>query len=265
MRYFLHIAYKGTKYHGWQRQVSTSQTVQQVLEDTISRMMNTPIHCHGCGRTDTGVHASQFFANIDINKEWDFDFVFRLNKMLPHDIAVFDIIPVDEKANAQYDAIKRRYNYYIHRTKTPFLEESSTLNLDQLDIEKMQNACSLFEKYKDYRSFCKQPDIYKNTLCDVSQAILLINEKGDGLNFQITANRFLRGMVRLIVGNLLELGKGKLSVDELESYLAVFNKAQFYNAAYPQGLYLSKITYPYLDLPTQNILLPSDNTSLKPS
>ena len=255
MRYFLHISYKGTPYHGWQRQTNAI-SVQQVLEDHLSKMMGTRIICHGCGRTDAGVHASQYFCNIDIAEKWNFDFIFRINKMLPHTIVVHEIIPVAEKANTQYDAIRRTYTYFFHFQKNAFLHDlSSFYLLENLDFEKIKKAVELLNQNRDYRAFCISPDFYKTTICEVGDAQVFINKEKTKMRFEISSNRFLRGMIRILSAHLLDVGTGKLSLDKFEHHLVTGERPRFHNIAYPQGLYLSKIEYPYLSLPANSNFL----------
>jgi len=249
MKYFLHIAYNGARYRGWQRQPKVS-SVQEVLETTIEKMMGEFITCFGCGRTDAGVHASQYFLHIDIEEAFQFDPVFRLNKMLPNDIAVFDVLPMPDTVHARFDAVARTYDYFIHRYKDPFLKQGSSLYpIDDLDVDQMNKAVAVIRQTRDFRSLCKQPDIYKHTNCNIQSAQLFSDEKGDRLRFQITANRFLRGMIRKIVARLIDIGRGKLSVDEFTETLQKKELFEYKNNAYPEGLFLSKILYPYLDLP----------------
>ena len=248
MRYFFHIGYHGTNYCGWQTHPD-GLGVQQVLETAISRLLKYPVTIVGCGRTEALVHASQFFFHVDVEKEWKFDMFFRLNKILPPDIAVFDIIPMHGLLHARFDAIQRTYDYFIHTYKDPFLSGfSSYYPYRDLDIEKMDKAVALLTKYDDYRAFCKSPDRNEHTICTISLANLFTHESGDKLRFQISANRFLGKMVRIIMGRLLDIGRGKLSVDQFEYYLANKETPAIITPAYPQGLYLSKVTYPYLDL-----------------
>lgn len=248
MRYFIHIGYHGTQYSGWQKHPGVLN-VQEVLETAISRLLKKPVTIVGCGRTDAQVHASQFFFHMDVEKEWKFDLFFRLNKILPPDIAVFDIIAMNGLPHARFDAIQRSYDYFIHTYKDPFLGSFSSYYPDKnLDIEKMQAAVSLLTKYDDYRGFCKSPDRNEHTLCTISSAGLFAHKSGDKLHFQISANRFLGKMVRIIMGRLLDIGRGKLSVDEFEYYLSNKETPPVIIPAYPQGLYLSKVTYPYLDI-----------------
>ena len=252
MRYFFHIGYHGTNYCGWQRHPD-SLRVQQVLETSLTKLLKVPIFISGCGRTDAQVHASQFFFHTDIEQEWDFDLFFRLNKILPDDIAVFDIIPMEGLPHARFDTIQRSYDYYIHTYKDPFLSGYSSFYAERnLDLQKMKDAVALLPKYSDYRAFCKMPDRIDHTICHVSTASLYTDKNGDRIRFHISANRFLSKMIRIIVGRLLEIGKGEMSVDEFEHYLAERITPQIIIPAYPQGLYLSKVTYPYLDLPVRS-------------
>jgi len=254
LKYFLHLAYKGTNYQGWQRQ-SNVISVQAVLEDKLSQMFKQKLTVHVCGRTDAGVHANQCFCHLIINEPWEFDAIFRLNKMLPPDIRVYEFIPVVAKANAQRDAISRTYDYYIHLKETPFLNELSTFYLiENPALIEMQMAAKLLTQYQDFRSFCKRPDLYPNTLCTVTYAELSINADNSRLHFRITANRFLRAMIRMIVGNLIELGRRKISLADFEQQLKHPKMATQPVFAYPQGLYLSKVVYPYLERAPQSTL-----------
>jgi tRNA pseudouridine38-40 synthase len=252
LRYFFHIGYHGTRYCGWQKHPEVL-SVQQVLETSLSKLLKVPVFISGCGRTDAQVHASQFFFHIDIEKEWDFDLFFRLNKILPDDIAVFDIIPMEGLPHARFDTIQRSYDYFLHTYKDPFLSGFSSFYAEkELELDKMKSAVLLLPKYNDYRAFCKMPDRNDHTICNVSAANLYVDKSGDRLRFNISANRFLSKMIRIIMGRLLEIGKGEMSVDGFEHYLADKITPQIIIPAYPQGLYLSKVTYPYLDLPVRS-------------
>ena len=248
MRYFFHIGYHGSRYNGWQKHPGVV-TVQGVLEIALSQILKTTVPIVGCGRTDALVHASQFFFHIDVEQEWAFDLLFRLNKLLPTDIAVFDIIPMQGLPHARFDATARTYDYFIHTRKDPFLNNFSAYYPEkELDFEKMIEATALLTKYNDYRAFCKMPDRIDHTICNITAAAIFINKAGNKLRFQISANRFLSKMVRMIIGRLLEIGRGDLSVEQFEFYLATQQTPAVIIPAYPQGLYLSKVTYPYLDL-----------------
>ena len=248
MRYFLHLAYQGTNYSGWQRQ-TTAISVQEVVEDSISKILKRKIHIHGCGRTDSGVHASQYFAHLDIECPIEFDFVERLNLVLPEDISAYDLIPVEDTSHAQYDAKLRTYTYNLHTKKIPVISTTSAYyNINHLDVENMQKAIEILKSTSDFRSLCKNPDIYKHTLCKIK---VLQFKQLNMYEFQliIKADRFLRGMIRYIVARLLDVGTGKLSVEIFEE--TILNRSEFgfkfHKKAHPQGLYLSKIQYPYLE------------------
>ncbi len=248
MKYILHLAYQGQAYRGWQRQPNVN-SVQAEVEKALAIMCKQSVTAIGCGRTDAGVNASQYFLHIKTDVVWDFDPVFRLNKILPADIAVFDCIKAGANAHAQHDAVARTYDYFIHHSKDPFLDKLSSLyELVDPQIEEMKKATALLIEYQNYHAFCKRPDLYNNTLCQISQASLELSTNGKRMRFRITGNRFLHGMVRLIVGNLLEIGKGKITVARFEQALKEQRAFRFFNAAYPQGLYLAKVVYPYLDL-----------------
>lgn len=249
MRYFVHIGYNGLQYNGWQKQPGVLN-VQGVLEKTLSSILKTELFINGCGRTDAHVHASQFFFHVDIDQVWDFDLVFRLNKALPVNIAVFDIIPMEGLPHARFDAVFRSYDYFLHTYKDPFLNGlSSFYLLDNLDFDQMKKAAAVLPKYRDFKPFCTSPDKYEHTICHVMEAKLSVDANGDRLRFKISSNRFLGKMIRIIMGQLLKIGKGTLSVEEFENYLITLTTPPLITPAHPQGLYLSKVTYPYLNLP----------------
>jgi tRNA pseudouridine38-40 synthase len=255
VRYFFHIGFNGHNYRGWQRQAK-AHNIQQVVEEALSQVLKSPTFITGCGRTDAQVHASQFFFHVDIENPWDFDLIFRINKTLPDDIAVFDVIPVAKDQHARFDAVARTYDYFIHTYKNPFINTVSSLYLEKnLNLEKMKQAVSLLPLYQDYRALCKSPDNYRTTICKVSSALLMTDEAGDHIRFQVTADRFLGKMIRIIVGKLLLIGKGELSVDEFEYYLITKKTPETFEPAFAQGLYLSKVTYPFLNLPPRSDFL----------
>jgi len=248
VKYFFHIAYKGNHYCGWQRQPNVP-SVQEVIETALTKILKTPVSIMGCGHTDAQVHATQFFFHLELDADWDFDLLFRLNKLLPPDIAVFEIIPVKENQHARFDAMQRTYDYLIHTYKDPFLSEGSSLYMEKnLDFDKMKKAADIFGQHKDFKAFCKSPAKYRHTICNISSSKLFINPSGDRIRFQISANRFLSSMVRTMMGTLLEIGRGEFSLDELEQSFVSHELPEFITPAYPQGLYLSKVTYRYLDI-----------------
>lgn len=251
MRYFFHIGYNGHSYNGWQKQPK-AHSIQEVIENKLSQVFKMPIAINGCGRTDTGVHASQYFFHVDIDQEWDFDLKFRLNKLLPHSIAIFDIIEMEGKPHARFDAVQRQYDYHIHTYKNPFLSQiSSYYDLNGLDLSAMKKAVNLLPIYKDYRAYCTAPDKNEHTICNVMEAGLHITPNGDQIRFNIASNRFLGKMIRIIVGKLLKIGAGNLSVEEFEHHLINKQPPALLEPAHPTGLYLSKVTYPYLNLPVR--------------
>ena len=250
MKYFIHLAYNGSNYSGWQRQKNVI-SIQEVLEDTLTKMLGYKTLCTGCGRTDKGVHASQYICHIFLKAALSYDPVFRLNKMLPKDIVIYEFIPVADRAQAQYDVIDRTYTYHIRGQENPFFHQLSVCHdLEQLEIEQMELATAMLVGKQDFKSFCKQPDVYKHTVCEV-QAATLIQKGTEHLQFSITANRFIRGMVRLLVGNLLAVGTGALPLEDFEKALKTQIPLPYFRMAYPQGLYLSKVRYAYLDLPKE--------------
>jgi len=257
MRYFLHIGYDGSKYRGWQRQAE-AKSVQETIEVNLERILKSKVTVYGCGRTDAGVHASQYTLHINLEEAPAFDLKFRLNKNLPEDIVVYDVILMEDRQHARYDAISRTYDYFIHFNTDPVLNKYSTyLNLEnieqepgkiKLDFELMKQAATMLIKGKDFRHFCKQPDIHNHTLCEVSNAKLAVNSSKSKMHFTMTANRFLRGMMRIIVATLIEVGAKNLSLDNFEKMLNNKGEETEKQPAHPNGLYLSKVEYPYLNL-----------------
>ena len=256
MRYFLHIAYDGTQYCGWQRQTDVL-SVQEVLEKTLERIFKKEVPVWGCGRTDSGVHASQYMLHINLYEDFDFDLKFRLNKNLPDDIAVHDVIPIEQclprrgaGRHARFDATSRTYDYFINFYKDPFLKKyCSEYEPDEYDFVAMQKAARLFMKYDDFKPICRQAHLYKNTICKVTNAQLFVSKDERRIRFTITANRFLRGMVRLCVAFLLKVGRGDMTVEEFEKILSTKEIYPLNITALPNGLFLSKVDYPYLELP----------------
>ncbi len=251
IRYFFHAAYQGTRYHGWQKQPEAG-SVQETLQHALSTLLKEPITCIGCGRTDAGVHARQYFFHINLSQQLPDNFLFIVNKVLPNDIAIFDILSPPRNGHAQLSATSRTYDYFVHTQKDPFLSElSSYYEVSDWDIAAMQKAIILLPQYDDFRGFCKRPDKHESTVRALSLAQLFSSDAGDKLQFRFRARGFLRGMIRLLVGNLLAVGRGKLSLAEWEDCLIHKKSPRFFNMAHPEGLYLSKITYPFLDLPAK--------------
>jgi len=244
-RYFLQLAYKGTAYHGWQRQPDT-KTVQGVLEDALAKRLREEVETVGCGRTDTGVHAKDFYAHFDTEQNIEGqDLVYSLNGLLPPDIAIKALIPVGAEAHARFDADSRTYHYLMHRVKDPFVADDSTYHSGELDLEMMNEAARLLLDTKDFASFAKAHAGHHTTICDVREAEWTLD--GDRLCFRITADRFLRNMVRAIVGTLVDVGTGRMDVSEFKAVLEKQDRSAAGRSMPAQGLYLYRVTYPYLN------------------
>lgn len=256
MRYFIHLSYDGTNYRGWQRQQVNPETVQEVIEQKLSKIFKKKVYIHGCGRTDAGVHSSQYVIHVNVDEAPAFDLKFLLNKNLPRDIVVFDVIEVDDDQHCQYDAMARTYDYFIHWKKDPSLfRYSSFYEIENLDFSKMKEAAALILKTKDFKALCKQSDLYPNTLCTITKCEVFVNEEMGRLRFNITSNRFLRGMIRYCIFFLLEVGMGKLTLEEFEQVLNQEKEFVDKLPAFPNGLFLSKIEYPYLTLKDSHLLI----------
>ncbi|WP_034058498.1 tRNA pseudouridine(38-40) synthase TruA [Lacinutrix jangbogonensis] len=249
MRYFIHLGFDGSDYSGWQRQNNTLNTVQEVIEQTLLQIFKKTVSVYGCGRTDAGVHASQYVIQINLEEAPTFDLKFRLNKNLPNSIAVFEIFEVTVKQHCRYHAVSRSYDYFLHWNKNPILYPNSAFYEDySLDFEAMKKATAIISDTKDFKAFCKQPHLYDNTLCEVTNCQLFINEAQGRMRFSITSNRFLRGMVRICVYYVLEVGRGKLTLEAFKQILNQEKKLKVTYTAHPNGLFLSKVEYPFLTL-----------------
>ena len=255
MRYFIHLGFDGSSYSGWQQQKNTPDTVQEVMEQTLARVLKKNVTIYGCGRTDAGVHASQYVAHIDGENEIDFDLKFRLNKNLPDDIAVFEVITTDEDWHSRYDATARTYDYFIHWKKDPALIRYSAFYDDlNLNFDLMKMATRMILKTEDFRPLCKQPDLYKHTRCKVTKSELFVNEEEGRMRYSITSNRFLRGMVRFCVSFLLKVGSGEMTLKDFEDILNQKKELRQKEPALANGLFLSKVEYPYLNLKSSHQL-----------
>lgn len=245
VRYFLEIAYKGTNYSGWQIQPE-AMTVQSVLEQELSKILCQPIHSIGCGRTDAGVHASQFYLHFDFEDQLPEYFIFRINKMLPASISVKRALPVANDAHARFDATSRSYVYHIDLIKNPFYKDFSySISQLQYDTDLMQEAAQMLMKYEDFTSFAKTGGNNKTCLCTMTESYW--DFQSDVWKYHVSANRFLRGMVRRIVGALLYVGKKKISLQELDQCISEKKLFSINISVPPQGLFLSKVKYPYVD------------------
>ena len=243
MRYFIKLSFKGTSYHGWQIQPN-AHTVQEELEYKLSVLLKEEIQCMGCGRTDAGVHATEFYVHFDTRTEIlkPTDFIFKINSFLSKDIAIERLIPVREDAHARFSAIERTYHYFIHFKKNPFKTETSYYKSKKPDINLMNKACELLYKHSNYECFSKSKTQVSNFECSIFAAHFENME--DGLCFKITANRFLRGMVRAVVGTLLMVGEGKMSIEGFEEVIKRRDRSLAGESVPACGLFLCKIKYP---------------------
>ena len=244
MRYFIELGYKGTNYHGWQYQPD-ADSVQETLNKALSLLLKTDIDIVGAGRTDTGVHAKQMFAHFDFETEIDTQqLVHKLNSFLPKDIVIFNILKVANEAHARFDATKRTYEYYIHMTKDAFKNEESYQFQTALNIDKMNEACQILFKHNDFECFSKVNTDVKTFNCAIFEAHWM--QDGNKLVFTIAADRFLRNMVRAIVGTMINIGTGKISLNDFELIIDSKDRSQAGFSVPAHGLYLTKIEYEYL-------------------
>ena len=244
-RYFIELAYDGTGYHGWQVQPN-AVTVQQLIDKALATLLRQPVETTGCGRTDTGVHAKDFFAHIDVIAKSDRPSVIdkrSLNALLPHDIAVKKIIPVHSNAHARFDATLRSYEYHIHFEKDPFLNGYSWLLRDKPNLQLMNQAALILMQYTDFSCFSKSNTQVKTNNCKIVKAEWAKTQ--NGIVFHISADRFLRNMVRAIVGTLLMIGRGELQPEDIRLVIESKNRSSAGMSVPACGLYLTEIKYPY--------------------
>ncbi len=243
-RYFIYLSFKGTLYHGWQIQPG-SVTVQEVLDDALTTIFKEKISTTGAGRTDAGVHAEVFCAHFDcsfIDADANKAIINRMNGLLPKDISVARLVKVWPDAHARYSAISRTYKYYISRAKNPFIDDSSWYFHGGLNVEKMNQACNILIRHNDFTSFSRLHTNVKNNLCRIHYAAW--DESGEELVFTIKADRFLRNMVRAIVGTMIEAGTGKIDIAEFERIIMSRDRGLAGQSAPAKGLFLTDIEYP---------------------
>ncbi|MBR3856880.1 MAG: tRNA pseudouridine(38-40) synthase TruA [Bacteroidaceae bacterium] len=242
MRFFITLSYDGTRYHGWQIQPN-GNSIQQELQQALSTLLRQPIEVVGAGRTDTGVHARMMVAHFDWEEAIDGkQLVYKLNKLLPADIAVQEVRQVDEGMHARFSATSRTYQYFIHTRKDPFLQAYSWQVPFALDFDKMNEAAKVLLEYKDFTSFSKVGTDVKTNLCDLREAFW--EEVAPGCwRFTITANRFLRNMVRAIVGTLVEVGRGRISIEEMRQIIEAKDRCQAGESVPAKALFLVDIKY----------------------
>lgn len=250
-RFFIELAYDGTNYHGWQIQ-RNAVSVQEVLNKALSTILREPIETLGCGRTDAGVHAKEFFAHFDAEKLmvdglWIIDnknLIRGLNSILPQDIAIKNIFPVAPNAHARFDATLRSYEYHIHFNKDPFKNGHSWLLRDEPDIVLMNQAAAIIKEYIDFSCFSKSNTQVKTNNCKIARADWIKTD--NGIIFHISADRFLRNMVRAIVGTLLQVGNHTIEPEAVRAIIESKNRSNAGVSVPACGLYLTEIKYPYI-------------------
>lgn len=245
-RYFIKLSYDGTEFHGWQTQPN-GITVQECLDKALSTFFRQEVVTLGCGRTDAGVHASQFYAHmdlVDLPEEIVFNAVSNLNALLPYSIAISEIFKVADDAHARFDATARQYQYHIHFSKDPFKLNRSWLYKGSLNVVQMNEAAKLLLNFSDFSCFSKSNTQTFTNNCKITAASF--QEVPDGLIFTIEADRFLRNMVRAVVGTLILVGKGDLKPAEMEKIINSKNRSNAGQSVPACGLYLTKVVYPYL-------------------
>ncbi|MFC4268402.1 tRNA pseudouridine(38-40) synthase TruA [Polaribacter marinivivus] len=241
MRYFIELSYNGKNYHGWQIQPDAI-SVQEKINNALSTVYQKDIQIVGAGRTDTGVHASQMFAHFDIDKLIDDNLVFKLNSILPNDIFIKAIFLVDDEKHARFDALSRSYEYKIWLGRNPFLLDFSwQIHSQKPNIALMNEAAKLLLDYEDFESFSKVKTDVHTFNCNVTEAFWI--QKENQLTFHISANRFLRNMVRAIVGTLLDVGLEKISISDFKNIIESKNRSNAGLSVPAKGLFLTQIKY----------------------
>ena len=265
MRYFLQLSFNGKNYHGWQLQAN-AHSVQAELNKALSTLLKQDIETLGCGRTDTGVHAKKFFAHFDTPSTIeDKDFIYHLNSILPFEIAAQQLHPVAHDAHARYDATSRTYRYYIHHSKNPFLNDTSYFFPFEIDLELMNEAAALLLQYKNFSCFSKSRTQVKTDICNITSATWItplppnggtavfppfgtsrFREGDGGVFFEITADRFLRNMVRAIVGTLLDVGEKHITINDFKNIIEKGSRSNAGVSVPAHGLFLENVVYPFI-------------------
>jgi tRNA pseudouridine38-40 synthase len=241
LRYFIQLSYNGKDFHGWQNQPNAI-TVQEVIEDALTKLLRAPIEIVGAGRTDAGVHAQMMIAHFETDQTLNDNLVFKLNSFLPKSIAIQSIKAVKEDAHARFDALSRSYIYRISLVKDVFNFEQSYFFKNKLNVDEMNRAAKILFEYKDFQCFSRSNTDVKTYNCKMMHAQWSVD--GDELIFEISADRFLRNMVRAIVGTMLDIGVGKMKVEALHNIIQSKDRSNAGASAPAHGLYLTNIEYP---------------------
>jgi tRNA pseudouridine38-40 synthase len=243
LRYFFYISYKGTNYHGWQVQPNAN-TIQSEVNKALATIFQKNLETIGSGRTDSGVHAKEQVFHCDLE---DFPFstgelIHKMNGLLPHDIVINKILNVKDESHARFNAISRSYEYHIHFIRSPFGTGEHYFTHKKPDFELMKEACKILIGKHDFTSFSKVKTEVSNFFCDISNAEWQYNE--ENAKFFVTANRFLRGMVKALVGTLLNVGYGTISLEDFQNIMSAKDRSQAGQSVPSQGLYLCNVRYP---------------------
>lgn len=240
-RYFLEVCYKGTNYSGFQKQ-KNSNTIQAEIEKALTVLQRDAIEITGSSRTDAGVHALQNFFHFDYDKAFHPQFVYKINAILPADIVAAGLYEVGDAAHCRFDATSRSYKYYLYQSKDPFLNDRAYYYPFKIDFEKLNEAASLLMNYQDFTSFSKRNTQVQSFICTIEESEWIKEAKG--LVYKVRANRFLRGMVRGLAGTMLQVGRGKLSINDLKQIIEGKDCSKAYFAVPAKGLFLEKVGFP---------------------
>ncbi|MFI3263651.1 MAG: tRNA pseudouridine(38-40) synthase TruA [Rikenellaceae bacterium] len=246
-RYFIEISYCGKNFNGWQVQPD-AVTVQGEIERAISLLLREKVNIVGAGRTDTGVHARYYVAHFDTNSPKDVtsdDFKYHFNAILDANIVIHNIEKVKDDAHARFDAVSREYKYYVSPVKNPFARDFSYQYYRKLDVQKMNEAAAMILDYEDFTSFAKIHTDVKTNNCDVMVSEWAV--EGDMLVYTVRANRFLRNMVRALVGTMLECGQGKITTEQFREIIEAKHRSRAGSSARSEGLFLTDVQYPYFE------------------
>ncbi len=262
LRYFIHLAYNGQNFHGWQRQDNVP-SIQGRLEDALALLLRKKVPIVGCGRTDKGVHASHYVAHFDCDDLPQIDVCRKLNGIIKKDIICYSLTKVEGKMHAQRSALSRTYDYLVHWNKSPFLNGfSSMYHGPPLDLSMMLAFAKYISMQNDFKHLCKQPEIYENTGCRIDAINLWVNEEEGRMRLQVQANRFLRSMMRILMNQLIQVGNGQRTLDQLIESFETGKREHPLQAFYPDGLYLSHVEYPQVNFekrPLQHPFLNMDS------
>jgi len=240
VRYFAEISYDGSAFHGWQIQPNAF-SVQEEIQTKMERILQTPVSVTGCGRTDTGVHATQFFLHFDSELELDHEFVYSFNQVLVSEVAVHGLWVCPENVHARFDAKSRSYRYKLHSRKSPFLRNQSYYFRPELDVNAMNEGAEIIAGHTHFDAFCKSNTDNKTDICRIDHCQWV--SEGSRMEFEVTADRFLRNMVRAMVGTLLLVGQGKLSLEQLKTILESRKRSNAGESVPAHALFLEKVVY----------------------